>query len=339
MNLGSPDSTSVKDVRKYLNEFLMDGKVIDIPYALRTILVKGIVVPFRAPKSAEAYSTIWTDKGSPLIQNTKDLQQAVQAKINDPVFIAMRYGNPSPKFTYDQIMEHHPDVEEVILFPLYPHFAMSSYETAVDYMKEIHEKYQYKFSLATIKPYYNNPSYIEALAESMKPHLSQEYDKILFSYHGIPARHVRKSDTTGCHCLKVNDCCNVPSKAHETCYRHQVFTTTKLVTEKLQIPNNKFELSFQSRLGSGWLQPFTDIRLKELPKEGVKKLLIICPAFVSDCLETLEEIEERGKEIFIEAGGESYHMIPCMNTNPSWVNTIVKFISEYADGKKEMILI
>jgi ferrochelatase len=173
----------------------------------------------------------------------------------------------------------------------------------------------------------------------MKPHLSQEYDKILFSYHGIPARHVRKSDTTGCHCLKVNDCCNVPSKAHETCYRHQVFTTTKLVTEKLQIPNNKFELSFQSRLGSGWLQPFTDIRLKELAKEGVKKLLIICPAFVSDCLETLEEIEERGKEIFIEAGGESYHMIPCMNTNPSWVNTIVQFISEYADGNKEMILI
>jgi len=140
MNLGSPDSTSVKDVRKYLNEFLMDGKVIDIPFALRTILVKGIVVPFRAPKSAEAYSTIWTDKGSPLIQNTKDLQQAVQSKLEEPVFIAMRYGNPSPKFAYDQIMEQHPDVEEVILFPLYPHFAMSSYETAVDYMKEIHEK-------------------------------------------------------------------------------------------------------------------------------------------------------------------------------------------------------
>ena len=338
MNLGSPDSTAVKDVRKYLNEFLMDGKVIDIPYIARLLLVRGIIVPFRAPKSAEAYRTIWTDKGSPLIENTKQLQKAVQERLNEPVLIAMRYGNPSPKSAYDELLKQHPDIEEVILFPLYPHYAMSSYETAVDYMKEIHKKYEYPFKLTTIKPYYNNELYINALAENMKPYLQDDYDQILFSYHGIPGRHVKKSDTTKSHCLQVNDCCNVNSAAHATCYRHQVFTTTKLVTQQLNIPKEKYSISFQSRLGKGWLEPFTDICLGEMPKKGIKKLLIICPAFVSDCLETLEEIEERGKEIFMNAGGESYKMIPCLNTHPLWVDTIATFINEYNNGNTEMLL-
>ncbi len=338
MNLGSPDSTEVKDVQKYLNEFLMDGKVIDIPYLIRVFLVRGIIVPFRAPKSAEAYRTIWTDKGSPLIENTKQLQKTLQEKLDEPVLIAMRYGNPSPKAAYDELLKLNPNVEEVILFPLYPHYAMSSYETAVDYMKDEHQKYGYKFKLSTIKPYYNNFHYINALAENMKPFLQEDYDQILFSYHGIPGRHVKKSDTTQSHCLKVNDCCNVDSTAHTTCYRHQVFTTTKLVTEQLSIPKEKYSISFQSRLGKGWLEPFTDVRLKELPKEGVKKLLIICPAFVSDCLETLEEIAERGKEIFINAGGESFKMIPCLNTHPMWVETIATYINEYNNGNSEMLL-
>lgn len=338
MNLGSPDSTAVKDVRKYLNEFLMDERVIDKPLFLRTLLVRGIIVPFRAPKSAEAYSTIWTEKGSPLIQFTKELQAAVQQKTEDPVFIAMRYGNPTPKATYDLILERYPDIEEVILFPLYPHYAMSSYETAVEYMKTIHQKHKYNFRLTTIKPYFDNPDYINALSISMKPYLNDPYDKIVFSYHGIPERHLKKTDPTGCHCFKVNDCCNVSSPAHDSCYRHQVFTTTKLVTGQLGIAAEKYEITFQSRLGGGWLQPFTDIRLKTLPKEGIKKLLIVCPAFVSDCLETLEEIEERGKEIFLEAGGESYKMIPCLNTQPSWVNTIATLIKRYREGNTEMML-
>ena len=338
MNLGSPDSTEVKDVRKYLNEFLMDGKVIDIPYIARLLLVRGIIVPFRAPKSAEAYKTIWTDKGSPLIENTKQLQKAVQEKFNEPVVIAMRYGNPSPKVAYDELLQKHPDIEEVILFPLYPHFAMSSYETAVDYMKEIHKKHQYPFKLATIKPYYNNELYINALAESMKPYVQGEYDQILFSYHGVPGRHIKKSDTTQSHCLQVNDCCNQASTAHATCYRHQVLITTKLVTQQLNIPKEKYSISFQSRLGKGWLEPFTDIRLEEMPKEGIKKLLIICPAFVSDCLETLEEIKERGKEIFMDAGGEFYQMIPCLNTHPLWINTIASFINDYETGNTEILL-
>ncbi len=328
MNLGSPDSTEVRDVRKYLNQFLMDERVIDIPFIARALLVRGIIVPFRAPKSAEAYKTIWTSEGSPLINFTKQLQQSLAKQIEEPVAIAMRYGSPSPKQAFDMLLQQHPQLEEVVAIPLYPHYAMSSFETAVEYAKEQYAKQGYPFKLTFINPFYNEPDYITALAANMQSWLTKEYDHVLFSYHGIPERHIRKSDTTGCHCLQVSNCCETESPAHATCYRHQVFTTTRLVTEKLNIPKEKYSISFQSRLGKGWLQPFTDIRLEEMPKEGIKKLLIICPAFVSDCLETLEEIDERGKASFLNAGGESFQMIPCLNTHPLWVNALAKWTRE-----------
>jgi len=337
MNLGSPDSTKVKEVRKYLNEFLMDGRVIDIPFIARALLVRGIIVPFRAPKSAEAYKTVWTDEGSPLIVFTNQLQRSLQQKIEEPVAVAMRYGSPSPAAAFDQLLQQHPALEEVVLVPLYPHYAMSSYETAVVYAEEQYAQQAYPFKLSVLKPFYNNPDYIHALAANIEPWLAKDYDHILFSYHGIPERHIRKSDTTGCHCLKVTNCCETDSPAHATCYRHQVFTTTRLVTEKLGLPENKFSISFQSRLGKGWLQPFTDIRLEEMPKEGIKKLLVVCPAFVSDCLETLEEIDMRGRESFMQAGGESYSMIPCLNTHPLWVDALAKWIREYKTGNRQMI--
>jgi protoporphyrin/coproporphyrin ferrochelatase len=338
MNLGSPDSTEVKDVRRYLNEFLMDGRVIDVPYLLRLLIVKGFVVPFRAPKSAEAYSTIWTKEGSPLVVLTKQLQEALQQHIEEPVEIAMRYGNPSPKEAFDNLLKKDPAIEEVIAIPLYPHYAMASYETAVEYAKEIYTKQHYSFKLSFIKPFYDEAGYINAMVENMKPYLTEAYDHILFSYHGIPARHLVKVDPTGMHCQKVGDCCNVNSSAHKTCYRHQCFETTRLVTEALNIPKEKFSIAFQSRLGKGWLQPFTDVRLEQMPKEGIKKLLIISPAFVSDCLETLEELEERGKETFIEAGGETYKMIPCLNVHPLWVDTLEKWVKDIKDNKRQMIL-
>jgi len=328
MNLGSPDSTEVKDVKRYLNEFLMDERVIDIPYVFRFLLVKGFITPPRAPKSAEAYKTIWTSEGSPLIVFTKKLQAALQQQVEEPVEIAMRYGDPTPQKAFDNLFNKHPDLEEVIAVPLYPHYAMSSYETAVEHAKETYNKNNYKFKLKFVEPYYNDADYINALADNMRPYLQQEYDHILFSYHGVPGRHIKKSDITGNHCLQITDCCNVASPAHAHCYRHQCFTTTRLVTDKLGIPKDKFSISFQSRLGKGWLEPFTDIRLEEMPKEGIKKLLILCPAFVSDCLETLEEIEERGKESFMNAGGETYKMIPCLNINPLWVGTLKKLIQE-----------
>jgi ferrochelatase len=331
MNLGSPDSTKVSDVRRYLNEFLMDERVIDLPWLSRLLLVKGIIVPLRAPKSAAAYRTIWTKEGSPLTVISRQLEKAVQLQVKEPVALAMRYGSPAPWTAYDELLKKVPDLEEVVLVPLYPHYAMSSYETAVEYAKEIHAKRKYPFKLTIIPPFYNEPTYLHALTESIRPYLQQDYDQILFSYHGVPERHIRKGDITGHHCLKVNDCCNVASPAHSQCYRHQCFDTMRRVVEMLSIPANKFALSFQSRLGRDpWLLPFTAERLAQLPGEGVKKLLVVCPAFVSDCLETLEEMAEQGKEIFMHAGGESFSLIPCMNTHPLWV----KAIAGYVQGNK-----
>ncbi|MBC7830158.1 MAG: ferrochelatase [Chitinophagaceae bacterium] len=332
MNLGSPDSISVKDVRRYLNEFLMDERVIDKPYLFRKILVSGIIVPFRAPKSAEAYKSIWTEKGSPLIEFTRQLQNALQQQISEPIEIAMRYGNPSVKSAYDNLQSKIPELEEVIAIPLYPHYAMSSYETAVEYAREIHAKNKYAFKLNFVKPFFNHPYYIHALTESIRPYLSQPYDHILFSYHGIPERHVMKTDGTGVHCLKVNNCCEIDSPAHATCYRHQIITTTRLVAEKLELPTGKCSFSFQSRLGRDeWLKPYTAKRFEEMPQEGIKKLLIVCPAFVADCLETLEEIAVEGRNSFIQSGGELLTVIPCLNTHPLWVKTIANWIKEYEE--------
>jgi len=178
MNLGSPDSTDVKDVRRYLDEFLMDERVIDYPYLFRLLLVKGIIVPFRAPKSAEAYKSIWTNEGSPLIVFTKQLQEALQKQVTEPVEIAMRYGNPAPKQAYDNLLKKIHGLEEVVLMPLYPHYAMSSYETAVEFMKEVHRKNKYSFKLTTIAPYYNNEEYIHALAQSIRPYLQNDFDRL-----------------------------------------------------------------------------------------------------------------------------------------------------------------
>lgn len=328
MNLGSPDSTEVKDVRRYLNEFLMDERVIDTPWLWRMLLVKGIITPFRAPKSAEAYKAVWTKDGSPLVVISKQLRDALQEKIEEPVVIAMRYGTPSPAEAYDELMKKVPDLEEVVLVPMYPHYAMSSYETAVVYAKEIHRKKKYPFKLSVINPFYNEPDYLHALAESIRPYLKEAYDHILFSYHGLPERHILKDDRTGNHCLKVDNCCAVDSVAHNTCYRHQIIVTTNKVAALLNIPVSKFSFAFQSRLGRDeWLKPYTALRLEEMPKEGIKKLVIVCPAFVSDCLETLEEIAMQGKESFLHAGGESMTVIPCMNTNPLWVDTVKKMVN------------
>jgi len=323
MNLGSPNSPSVADVKVYLREFLMDEKVIDIPFIARTLLVKGIIVPFRSPKSAHAYQSIWTNEGSPLLVNTYLLQKALQNIVPEAVEVCMRYGNPHPAVAFDKL-------DEVILFPLYPHYAMSSYETAVEYAQKVHAENNYAFKITIVPPYFEDPIYINALADSIQPYLQQPFDRLVLSYHGIPERHIKKGDITCNHCLKTKDCCEVASAAHEFCYRHQTFATTKAVTAQLGLSAEQFEQSFQSRLGQDkWLTPYTAARLKELPGEGVKKLLVACPAFVSDCLETLEEIAEEGKEIFLAAGGESFTMIPCLNAQQNWVESVDKLIQPF----------
>lgn len=328
MNLGSPDSTKVKDLRRYLNEFLMDKRVIDMPWLSRLLLVRGIIVPFRAPKSAAAYRSIWWKEGSPLIVISKQLQVAVQQKTTEPVVIAMRYGHPSPQDAFEELLKKAPNIEEVVLLPLYPHYAMSSYETAAEYAKEIHKKKKYPFKLSIVKAFYDDPSYLNAMCDSLQPYLQQEYDHVLFSFHGVPERHIKKSDITHQHCLSSADCCTIKSEAHQYCYRHQCLDTMRQVSEKLGIPSSKYSFSFQSRLGRDpWLEPFTAVRLAQMPAEGIKKLVILCPAFVSDCLETLEEMGKEGREIFLHSGGESFTLVPCMNLNPLWVNAVISLVN------------
>jgi protoporphyrin/coproporphyrin ferrochelatase len=326
MNLGSPDSTEVPDVKKYLDEFLTDRRVID-SWLVRNLLVRTVIVPKRAPESAKAYRTIWSKYGSPLVQTTRELAQKLQEQLMEPVSFAMRYGNPGMESAFETLLGKIPDMEEIIAIPLYPHYAMSSYETAVEHAKEIHRKKKYRFRLELIPPFFQDPAYIHAMAENIRPYLQKDYDHLLFSFHGIPERHLKISDPTHKHCLQTADCCSVASIAHATCYRHQCLHTMKLVTDKLGVEQKKFSFSFQSRLlKDPWLKPYTDFRLQEMPREGIKKLMVVCPSFVSDCLETLEEIKIRGKENFLASGGSEYEMIPCLNTHPLWVKTLVDLV-------------
>lgn len=326
-NLGSPDSYEVKDVRTYLNEFLMDERVIDIPKFWRTILVKGIIVPFRAPRSAAKYKTVWTKDGSPLIHISKQVQRKLQLHMKLPVELCMRYANPTPQSAFSKLVQNNPDLKEVIVVPLYPHYAMSSYETAVEQVEKIYKKGGYSFQLKIVPPFYNDIKFIQSLASSIKPFLEKPYDHVLFSYHGIPERHVKKTDITKTHCLITGDCCHVTSAAHRTCYRHQVMETTHLTAQALKLPKEKFSVSFQSRLGAdAWLKPSTAEQLSLFSKQGIKKLVILCPAFVSDCLETLEEIQMEGREIFMKNGGEEFTVIPCLNDGEEWIEALAALI-------------
>jgi ferrochelatase len=329
MNLGSPESPDTKSLKPYLSEFLMDERVLDMPAWLRTLVVKGLIVPFRASKSAEKYKTVWTKEGSPLIVHTRNQLQLLREKISSPVYSCMRYGKPTARETLARIHSENKNLRDLILFPLYPHYAMSSYETAVEDVKAAHLKGGFNSHIRIVPPFYKHPHYINALAESIRPWLNRPYDHILFSYHGIPERHVKKTDPTHHHCLQSAECCDISSSAHNYCYRHQIITTARLTALQLGLGVEKYSFSFQSRLGTdSWLKPYTVNQLKEFPQRGIKKLLVVCPAFVSDCLETLEEIEMEGKELFEQSGGEMLSMIPALNESPLWIDCMKQLISE-----------
>lgn len=326
VNLGSPDSTSVKDVRRYLRQFLMDGRVIDAPYPLRKMIVELFILPFRPASSAHAYQQIWWDEGSPLIVLSRRLESYLKKHLSAPVALGMRYGNPSIESAIRQLLQTGRGIEEVHLLPLYPHYAMATVETVVVEVQRVLKKLAAPLRLTVRPPFYADPGYINALVESARPYLEAPYDHLLFSYHGIPERHCRKADPTGRHCLTEPDCCQVPSPAHATCYRHQVYRTTGEFVRKAGVASDKYSLSFQSRLGvDSWLKPFTAEELKRLGEKGIKKLIVMCPAFVSDCLETLEEIGLRGKETFLAAGGEEFRLIPCLNDHPLWMELLASW--------------
>jgi len=326
VNLGSPDSTKIKDIKKYLDEFLMDERVIDMAYWKRFLLVKGIILNTRPKKTAAAYQKVWWKEGSPLIVLSDRFYKKVKDKIIIPVALAMRYGSMSIELGLKEL--HEKGVEEILLIPLYPHFAMSSYETVEVKTIEIQKKLYPNIKIDTFPVFYNKPDYIKAMANNIKKELGTlKFDYILFSYHGIPERHIFNSDITNSHCKLDASCCKTLSKAHETCYRHQCFETTNEIVKLLDLKEGTYGNSFQSRLlKDPWLKPYTDFEFEKLAQNGVENLIVITPSFVTDCLETLEEIAIEGKKQFLEAGGKKYKHIPCLNDNDEWVDTACNWI-------------
>lgn len=328
VNLGSPDRPDIPSVRHYLDEFLMDPYVLQLPWLLRRIIVSFFILPKRPDSSAIAYQNVWTNRGSPLIALSRDLLEAVQAKVDMPMELAMRYGRPSIERGLLKLT-HDPAVKEILLLPLYPHYAESTVLTAVKEAERVIAEHNLQVQLTVPPPFYAREDYLDALVESAKPWLEQSFDHVLFSYHGLPEQHLRSADPTRSHCLKVKDCCHVESPAHATCYRHQVLHTTEAFAAAAGLRSDQYSIAFQSRLGRAkWLRPYTEQTLKDLAAKGVKKLLVLCPAFVTDCLETLEEIEMRGAETFKEAGGESLTLVPCLNSHPLWVETVARWVQE-----------
>lgn len=329
VNLGSPDSPEPKDVKNYLGEFLMDERVIDVPLWARTLLVKGIILNTRPKASAAAYKKIWWKEGSPLIVLSERLQESVEKQVDIPVGLAMRYGRMSIQKGLKDLVDK--GVDEVLLIPLYPQFAMATTETIVVLANEVQKAHFPNLKIESLPAFYKDADYINVLSNSIKKHLEgKSYEHVLFSYHGVPERHIRKSDVTKSHCKIDGSCCSTPSKAHEFCYRHQCYEVTRLVGKNLKLEEGTFSTSFQSRLGfDPWLQPYTDRTIERLGKQGIKNMAIVTPAFVSDCLETLEEIAMEGQEIFHEMGGKEFTTIPCLNDDPEWVALLSKWITEW----------
>lgn len=324
VNLGSPASTAVADVRSYLNQFLMDPYVIDLPWPVRRLLVSLILIK-RPEQSAHAYASIWWDEGSPLVVLSKRLQQAMtQEWTRGPVELAMRYGEPSIETVLTKLASQ--GIKNITLAPLYPQFADSTVTTVIEEAKRVVRAHSLKVKFSVLQAFYDQPEYLEALVESVRPHLLQPHDHLLLSFHGLPERHLLKLDPTRNHCLKGPDCCKTaPPEVLATCYRAQCIQSAEAFAKLMGIPDGKWSVSFQSRLGRAkWIEPYTEAHLEELAAQGVKKLLVMCPAFVADCIETLEEIGDRGAEQFKEAGGEELTLIPCLNDDPNWAAALNK---------------
>ena len=304
INLGTPDNLELTSVKKYLKEFLSDSYVVDIPTIIRKILVNFIIVPFRSRKTQEAYKSIWTKNGSPLIINTNLIKEKLDQKIEYPVEMAMRYQNPSIEKGLISLEEK--GCKEIIVLPLYPHYAEATSLTTKLKVKDVKDKLDLDLKLSFLDEFYNEDGYIESLSKQINSHLNDDVDFLLFSYHGIPKRQNVRTNPT---------------------YEEQVKLASKLCAERLDLKDDQWGVAFQSRIGPGWLQPFTDKVLENLPKNGIKKIAVVCPSFVADNLETLEEINIEARETFIEAGGEKFVFIPCLNNDDNWIDFLVKYVS------------
>lgn len=327
VNLGTPDSAQPKDVFRYLNEFLTDGRVLDFSWLKRQLLARGLIVPFRYKQSAEQYRQLWTSEGSPLLVHGLALKGKVQTSLGDDfkVVLAMRYQNPSIVKGLEDLKRE--GVDEIIIFPLFPQYASATtgsiHQKVMDHVK----KWQVIPKLTFVNSFYDHPAFIEAFCQRGSQYPIESYDHVLFSFHGLPERHLRKADPVS-DCLNKS-CCDTINKNNQFCYKAQCHATARAIADKLKIPKSKFKICFQSRLGKDpWIQPYTSDEVKTCAKMGHKKVLVFCPAFVCDCLETTFEIgHEYGKE-FKDAGGEELRLVEGLNSESSWVEALKTMILE-----------
>lgn len=340
VNLGTPDAPDVPSVRRYLHEFLHDPFVIDIPAVARWALVNLIILPFRPKKSAAAYRSIWTARGSPLAFHSRDLLQKLRHRLVPKDFVAaelgMRYGRPSLRAALESLRKTNP--ERLVVAPLYPQYALSSTETALVKIREELAAMNWDVPWVSLPPFYEDPGFINALGSNIRASLANaRFDHVMLSFHGLPERHVKKTDPTAAYCLagesaggaNYGRCCDVITEANRNCYRAQSLATARKLREVTGWPAERTTISFQSRLGrTPWIQPFTDVELAAFPKRGIKRLLVACPSFVSDCLETLEEIQMRGRETFIAAGGEELVYVPAVNAQDNWADALARMLTK-----------
>ena len=328
INLGTPDSPSVPDVKKYLKQFLSDPRVIDINPFARYFLVNFIIVPGRSVASSKLYEQVWTDRGSPLLFHSMDLKNKIKARTGDsiPVTLGMRYGEPSIRNALDDLIQA--GVTDLVVLPLYPQYASSSTQTAIDETNKVLKELAPGMRVKFITHFFNDPDYINCFVTNARKFDLGSYDHFLFSYHGLPERHVYKSaDELGIKTCRIGSCCDKLHKGNELCYRASCFETTRLISGALNLPAEKITNAFQSRLNDKWLKPYSDKVLIELVKEGKKRILVFSPAFVADCLETIYEIGIEYDHLFRANGGEKVDLVPSLNSNEDWVDAVMRLVA------------
>ncbi|PTL79380.1 ferrochelatase [Vitiosangium sp. GDMCC 1.1324] len=330
VNLGTPDAPETGAVRRYLREFLSDPRVVDIHPVGRWFLLNFIILPFRSPRSAHAYRTVWMEQGSPLMVYSRALAAAVAERLSGQyeVELAMRYGNPSLPDAVARLRAR--GVADFAVLPLYPQEAPSSSGSSLARAYEVLAEPWDVPNVRAVPAFHGHPAFLDAFAQVARPVISEaRADHVLFSFHGVPERHVRRTDASGSHCLASAGCCDALTDANRHCYRAQCYATARELAKRLELAPEGWSVSFQSRLGrTPWVRPFTDVVLPELAARGVKRLAVMCPSFVADCLETVEEVAIRGREQFLASGGESLTLVPSLNAHPAWVDAVVRLVGE-----------
>lgn len=327
INLGTPDAATAPAVRRYLREFLSDPYVIDIPALPRWILLHAVILPFRTKQTTAAYQQIWTEQGSPLLTNSQALTEKIHEQLKETYTVAlgMRYGQPSIQSAVDRLLSD--DLEKIIIMPLYPQYADSTTKSSLQYAKKIISQKNDTIAIKTIDDFYDNSNYLDAKAGLIKTTLKNtDFEKLIFSYHGLPERHIQRVCHEKIDCDLKKPCPSMGS-SNTQCYRAQCYTTSNHLAKKIGLATSDYLVTFQSRLGkTPWITPYTDLSLNELAQQGIKNIAVVCPSFVADCLETLEEIDIRAKAQWQELGGNKFIRIPCLNDNTTWVNALASIL-------------